>query len=135
MYIVDSGASMHLMGKNYLLAETKCHSTDTQITWRSKPRKTSFHKRGEGLHAGARHSLVREVGGDFASGVVSWTIGVFPLLATRRKPHVDERQENHHVLYRRFLSSRRSQPAEGYSISVPDTAMEETMQKHAGLFL
>ena len=36
-----------------------------------------FHKRGEGLHPGARHSPLREAGGRFAYGLVSWTIALF----------------------------------------------------------
>ena len=60
-----------------------------------------------------------------------------PLWATRRNPHTDERQEDHHVLYRQCRSSRRGYSAEGYSISQHDpargtlsgTVVEETMLK------
>ena len=43
-------------------------------------------------------------------------IGLFLLLATRRKPDIDKRQKDHHVLHRHFRSSRRGQSAEGHSI-------------------
>ena len=70
-----------------------------------------------GSHPEARRLLVREVGGRFAFGILSWTIvrrsGVFLLLATGRKPDTNRRLEDHHVLYRQFRSSRRGHSAEG----------------------
>ena len=108
MYIVDCGASLHMTGNTSFSLSTKRKPYDRPITtWTSKPRvASSGPEKRRGLHPEARHSLLREVGGRFAFGIVSWTIvrriGVFLHSATTRTPGTNKRQEDNHVLYRQF---------------------------------
>ena len=83
MFIVGSGASLHMMGESSLsfLRQGKQYDRPRTI-WRPKREwHRSFHRRGKVLHPGTRQLFAREVGGGFACGTTSWTIvqpvGVF----------------------------------------------------------
>ena len=75
MYLVDLGVSLYMMRGSFFFFEKKTQERKHQENKRllgtnCRP----FHQRGDGLHPGARHLPVREVGRIFPCGVVSLTI-------------------------------------------------------------
>ena len=75
MYSVDRGTSQRMMGESFLLRRKDKASGQPEATWQSTPRTvSSVAHRGEGLHPGARHLLVREVCGRFSFGKVCGAI-------------------------------------------------------------
>ena len=75
MYMVDNGASLCICwNKVLLIRRTEKASERLLLGSFNRERGRPFHERGEGLHPGAQHLLVRDVGERFFFGFLFGTI-------------------------------------------------------------
>ena len=119
-YIVDSGASLHMMGRSFLSPQEKKTLRPTEDDLKiqtaygirsTKEARTYIHELGTHLHV----TLVRDSPSRYClltDCAMSWRV---PILGNQ-DPDIKKRQEDHHVLHSRFRSSRCGHSAESHSI-------------------
>ena len=134
MYVVDRGASFHMEEERFLSL-----SAGKQTIRQTKHYLEIRHVSGVVRSAQEARVYILELGSYLYVKLVEDSSSAFSwgrlcdewrkclFLATKRKPHTNNRLEDHHVLRRQIRSSRRGHPTEGTPPTKHDPSKRETL--------